>query len=154
MNRVRAEASPALGAAALALATAPAGSLAEVKMKLRDLARRDPADALAAVVLGGGWLFWLAERGHNPRVESPWDAVVFVSTCLSVGYHNVFARTPAGKAIATFVMTYGPSLAAAALEPTTAEREREASTAAAANAAIVSRLDSILAALNASQALR
>ncbi|NUP09205.1 MAG: two pore domain potassium channel family protein [Polyangiaceae bacterium] len=125
----------------------PQGELGAIRDQLRALARKDPADALAALVLGAGWLFWRAERGKNPGLKSAWDAIVFVSTCLSVGYHNVFAVTPAGKAITTFVMTYGPSLAAAALEPTAAERADEAKAAARAQAAIVSRLDAIVAAL-------
>lgn len=134
-------------ALALAAAHAPAGSLAGAKGALRERALRDPLGALGTVVLGGGYAFWLAERGRNPSVRSLWDALVFVSTCLSVGYHNVFAVTPAGKAIATFVMTYGPALAAVGLDPTMQERDREAAERAEAHAAILARLDGILAAL-------
>jgi hypothetical protein len=50
-------------------------------------------------------------------VETYWDALVFVSTCLSVGYADVFARTPAGKAIAAAVMTLGPAMSGAMLDP-------------------------------------
>jgi hypothetical protein len=108
--------------AALAAAALAAGHLrprgpGELEEAMRETLRDDPIRALAVVVLGGGWLFWMAERGANPRVRSPLDAIVFVSTCLSVGYHNVFPVTALGKVVATLVMTYGPALAAAALEP-------------------------------------
>lgn len=87
------------------------------KSALRALATRDPLDSLASVVLGGSYLFYLAERGKNPKVKSYYDALLFISTCLSVGYADVFAKTNAGKAIASFVMTLGPSLSARALDP-------------------------------------
>jgi voltage-gated potassium channel len=87
------------------------------KSALRTAATRDPLDSLASVVLGGSYLFYLAERGKNPKVKSYYDALLFISTCLSVGYADVFAKTNAGKAIASFVMTLGPSLSARALDP-------------------------------------
>ncbi len=49
-------------------------------------------------------------------MESYWDALVFVSTCMSVGYADVFARTPAGKAIASAIMTIGPAMSGAILD--------------------------------------
>lgn len=85
--------------------------------QLRELAARDPVGSLATVVLGGAYLFWLAEREANPKCRTYLDAVLFVSTCLSVGYADVFARTQGGKAIASFVMTFGPALSARALDP-------------------------------------
>lgn len=88
-----------------------------LKDGFRELARRDPIDTLATVVLGGSYLFYLAEKGKNPRVKTIYDALVFITTCLSVGYAQVFAVTDAGKAIASFVMTFGPSLSARALDP-------------------------------------
>jgi hypothetical protein len=68
----------------------------------------------------------LAEKQKNPKVNSYYDALVFISTCMSVGYANVFAVTNAGKAIATAVMTFGPALSARALEPPGALRKEEA----------------------------
>jgi hypothetical protein len=53
---------------------------------------------------------------ENPKVRTYWDALVFVSTCLSVGYADVFARTSAGKAIASALMTFGPAISGAILE--------------------------------------
>lgn len=150
----RATAQPDGGALRLAVALGAAllgergaGAWSQGKDGLRALALRDPIDSLAAVVLGGAWAFWQAERGHNPKCQTYFDALAFVSTCLSVGYDQVFAQTPAGKAIATAVMTFGPALAAAALDPPAAQREREAQAAAAGQRAVVERLDAIVAAL-------
>ncbi len=84
---------------------------------------RDPIDSIAVTVLGGAYLFYLAEKGRNPKCTSYWDALVFISTSISVGYDDVFARTDAGKAIASFVMTFGPALAAAALDPPAGEEQ-------------------------------
>lgn len=79
---------------------------------LRDVVNRDPMEAAVATVLGGAYLFWVAERDVNPKCRTFLDALVFVSTCLNVGYAKVFARTETGKAIATVLMTFGPALAA------------------------------------------
>jgi hypothetical protein len=123
-----------------------------LKKGLRDTAAKDPMDAVMGVVLGGSYLFYVAEKGKNPKVESFWDALVFITTCLSVGYDDVFARTDAGKAVASFVMTFGPSLSARILEPPAAERAAEEAAAAtrAAEALdvqrqILARLDALLA---------
>ncbi len=117
------------------------------KRGLRETLRKDPLDSLAAVVLGGSYLFYLAEKGRNPKVESFWDALTFVTTCLSVGYDDVFARTDSGKAIASFVMTFGPALSSAALEPPVAEAAAAEAEALAVQKAILARLDAIHAAL-------
>jgi hypothetical protein len=117
------------------------------KRGLREALLRDPLDSLAAVVLGGSTLFYLAEKGSNPKVESFWDALTFITTCLSVGYDDVFARTPSGKAIASFVMTFGPALSGAALEPPAAEKAAESAEALAVQKAILARLDAIHASL-------
>ncbi|HSY22126.1 MAG TPA: ion channel [Polyangiaceae bacterium] len=113
------EAVPAL-AVALETAWSAAGPSAEggltypaLKRALKDAVANDPFDATVVTVLGGAFLFYLAEKDTNPKVKSYWDALVFISTCLSVGYADVFARTPAGKAIATAVMTVGPALSGA-----------------------------------------
>jgi hypothetical protein len=119
------------------------------KSALRTWGTDDPLDAIATVVGAGTVLFYLAEKGKNPKCETVWDALVFITTCLSVGYDDVFARTSAGKAIASFVMTVGPSIAARAFDPPRAEAEREAAETAATQRAIVERLDAILATLRA-----
>lgn len=95
-----------------AVAASSAGGYGRIKQEIRDAVHRDPMDAAAVTVLGGAWLFFLAERGHNPKILSYWDSLVFVSTSLSVGYADSFARTPAGKALASALMTFGPALSA------------------------------------------
>ena len=61
-------------------------------------------------------MFYIAEKGHNPKVTSIYDAMIYCSTCLSVGYADVFARTPVGKLIGTFLMTIGPSISGKATD--------------------------------------
>lgn len=138
----------ALGALGKGGADASYGSL---KQGLREAAARDPMDAVLATVLGGTYLFYLAEKGKNPRVTSFWDALVFITTCLSVGYDNVFARTDAGKAVASFVMTFGPALTARIFEPPAGEKPEAAPAASPESVGmqkeILARLDGILAAL-------
>lgn len=84
----------------------------------REVVARDPMDAALATITGGTLLFYLAERKTNPKVKTPADALVFITTCLSVGYSDIFARTTAGKAIASAVMTAGPSITAQLFAPT------------------------------------
>ncbi len=113
-----------------------------LKSTIRDGVARDPLDALVVTVAGGAFLFYLAEKDENPKVKTYWDALVYVSTCLSVGYADVFARTPAGKAIATAIMTVGPAMAAKALDPPSAARDDDQTIAV--QKAIADKLDAIL----------
>jgi voltage-gated potassium channel len=91
--------------------------LAALRDEVRALAQRDPIDTLVTVVLGSAYLFYLAEKGKNPKVKTFYDALIVVSTSLSVGHADIFPKTDAGKAIASFVMTFGPSLSTRALDP-------------------------------------
>ncbi len=52
-----------------------------------------------------------------------WDAMVYCSTCLSVGYGDIFAKTPVGKILGSTLMTVGPALSGAALDGRVAQRE-------------------------------
>ncbi len=98
---------------ALGAAAAPdIVSFERVKRELLTRGREAPMDTALSMVAAGSLLFYLAEKEANPRVNSLADAFVFVSTCMSVGYSDIFAKTEAGKAIATIVMTFGPGLAA------------------------------------------
>ncbi len=45
-----------------------------------------------------------------------WDAMVYCSTCLSVGYGDIFAKTPMGKVLGSALMTIGPAVAAGTLD--------------------------------------
>ncbi len=118
-----------------------------IKREIRSAIAKDPFDATLVTVFGSAFLFYLAEKGQNPKVESYWDALLFISTCLSVGYADVFARTPAGKAIASAIMTIGPALSGAMLEDPAAGKASEAAEAIALQQAIVGKLGEILAEL-------
>lgn len=100
-----------------ALAAPEELSFAKLKDQVRELAARDPMDSALAAVMVGAYLFYEAEKEHNPKVNSYADALVFVSTCLSVGYSDIFARTEAGKVIASAIMTFGPPIASRVLDP-------------------------------------
>jgi voltage-gated potassium channel len=140
------------------LATLAAGSggtsYASWKESLRSAVSTDPFDALMVTVAGGAFLFYLAEKGKNPKVRSYVDALVFLSTCVSVGYADIFAVTPAGKAIASAVMTFGPALSGGIFDARR-EPERPAGDANAAadllaiQRVIVDKLDAILGELKA-----
>src|SRR5262245_10488770 len=93
------------------------GGYDTVKQSIRTWAKDDPFDALIATVVGGGIAFWLAERETNPNCATPYDAILYASTALSVGYDNLFPTTPAGHTIASFIQTFGPALANAAFDP-------------------------------------
>lgn len=162
--RLRA-ADPDEGARRALIATLASSGLAtpsyqSLKEQLRAAVLADPFDATVATVLGGALLFYVAEKGRNPKVRTYWDALVFVSTCLSVGYADVFARTPAGKAIASAVMTLGPAMSGALLDqPARAEAEKEKAprpTEARGRTAdlgnILDKLDAILGELRAARA--
>ena len=112
----------------------------------RDKQAEDPLNAVAVAVLVGAAAFYAAERGVNPKVNSFFDALVYVSTNLSVGYSDIFAKTEAGKGIATTLMTYGPALAARAFDvPHEAqERAAEGERSEAALRDIAGKLESIL----------
>lgn len=117
--------------------------LAVVKSSLRTWAKKDPIDALLATVVGGGFAFYLAERNTNPGCKNPWDGILYMATALSVGYDNLFPTTTAGHALATFVQTFGPSLAANALEPPAAEESAQQARENAIQLAILERLERI-----------
>ncbi|WP_433927252.1 hypothetical protein AB3662_29560 [Sorangium cellulosum] len=134
---------------AVGLAAGGAGELsfAEVKQRFRSAMTRDPLDSLAAMVLGCSYLFYQAEHAENPRCARFVDALLFISTCLSGGYTDLFARTAAGKTIASFAMAFGPTLVGSALSapggaPASQGPEEQ-------NRAILERLDGILEALRA-----
>jgi voltage-gated potassium channel len=113
-----------------------------LKSALREGVARDPLDALVVTLLGGSFLFYMAEKDENPKVRTYWDALVYISTCLSVGYADIFARTKAGQAIATAIMTVGPAMAAKALDPPGGSAQDQQSLAV--QTAIVEKLDAIL----------
>jgi hypothetical protein len=90
----------------------------------REKQAADPMNAAVYAVLLGAAAFYSAERGKNPKVKSYYDALVYVATSLSVGYHDVFPQTESGKAIAGTLMTYGPALAARVFDQPNEAKER------------------------------
>lgn len=153
---------PLLVLAAIAAATSPdmgRGALDRFKGGVREGFAKDPMGSVLATVLGGAWMFYKAERGHNPKVKSYYDALVYVSTNLSVGYSDIYAKTPRGKAIGSALMTYGPAMAAKIFdapttpaEPPTAPPPVPAPAAAVSSQAVLDKLDRILAVLEANRA--
>jgi len=136
---------------ALGLLAAEGNEYASLKQDLRRWAKDDPIDALVATVLGGGLAFYLAERDGNPNCTTPWDGILYIATCLSVGYDNLFPTTPTGHALASLVQTFGPALSGMAFDAPAAETRAEAAAtraeaaeADAVNRAILARLDDIV----------
>lgn len=128
------------------------GAFDAAKRELRSVVSRDPLDALIVTCLGGAWLFYLAEKDENEKVRSFWDALVFVTTSLSVGYANMFAVTPAGKAIASALMTIGPTMAARALDAPAAERDEKEREAQETQRALIDRIDALVQRIDAQTA--
>lgn len=120
----------------------PEALLSQAHGKLRALQAKEPAAATVKVVLTSALLFYAAERGKNPKIRSLYDALVYVSTNISVGHSDIQARTPLGKMIGSALMTYGPSLAARALDPPSNEAEPAASDATLRELGL--KLDAIL----------
>jgi voltage-gated potassium channel len=136
----------------------PSQAMSRLHEKMRDYQAREPANAIVLTVLGAAAAFYVAERGRNPKVTSFYDALVYAATNLSVGYSDIFAKTAGGKAVGSLLMTYGPALAARALDPpgasaavTTAApvHASGAGVTDAAVARIVASLDAILNELRA-----
>lgn len=118
---------PARGADRVALALAVLGVLAarpgptaaaasRLADGVRDALTRDPLLATASVVAIASGIFYRAEHGRNPKVQTYADALLYCSTSISVGYHDIFPRTERGKLIATCLHTIGPALAARTLD--------------------------------------
>lgn len=138
---------PLLVLAALAAASEPdfgRDALDRLKNGAREKFKDDPMGSTVQTVLVASWLFYKAELGQNPKVNSFYDALVYVSTSFSVGYSDILAKTPAGKAIGSVLMTIGPAMAAGFMdEPGKPTRDIEDAKA------VVDRLDRILAVLEA-----
>ncbi len=75
-----------------------------------------PAQSTITLVTGAAVVFYMAERGHNPKVRDIYDALVYCTTNISVGYCDIFAQTPVGKLIGSTLMTLGPALAEKTLD--------------------------------------
>ncbi len=113
------------------------------KLPIDDWAAKLPGCTnTATIVVLSAIAFLKAEKGHNPKVNDIYDALVYTSTCLSVGYGDIFARTTAGKLIGTTLMTIGPALAAKTLDgPATHPKGDAQSEIMATLKQILARLD-------------
>lgn len=106
-----------------------------------------PAANTTTLLAVSSVLFLLAERGYNPKVNDIYDAMVYCSTCFSVGYGDIFARTPLGKLIGTTLMTIGPAITNKFLDgPASEQRD-------ATQKEILSTLQQLLAKFDAPQPL-
>jgi hypothetical protein len=76
----------------------------------------NPCQSTVAMVTAAAVLFYMAERVHNPKVNDIYDALVYCSTNISVGYSDIFARTPVGKLVGTALMTFGPAMSGRTLD--------------------------------------
>ncbi len=110
--------------------------------RILDYAVDHPLEALLTLVLGSSWFFYQAERDENPGINSYDDSVYYISTCLSVGYANVFPVTQTGKLIAAVVMMLGPSVTAWVVEGRLTGRAPDRSSD---TEAILQRLDTLIA---------
>ena len=85
-----------------------------------------PASNTIALVTTAAALFYLAERGRNPKVRDIYDALIYCTTNISVGYCDIFAQTPLGKIIGSTLMTVGPAMAAKTLDGPRARADENA----------------------------
>jgi hypothetical protein len=99
-----------------------------------------PLESLGGFLLAASVAFYMVERGVNPKIQTFVDALYYISTCLSVGYADIFAQTQTGKLIATLTMTIGPALTGNALDPP----GRIEPASAQGQALVLERLDAIL----------
>ena len=112
----------------------------EIESEIVERLTRYPMESLAGFLLGTSAAFYLAEREANPKIKTFVDALYYISTCLSVGYADIFAQTQAGRAIATLVMTVGPALTNELLDPP----HRAATASDVGQQMMIERLDAIL----------
>lgn len=110
----------------------------------------NPARSTLAFVALTTVLFYLAERKHNPKVANIYDSLIYCTTNLSVGFSDIFARTPLGKVIGSLLMTFGPALAAKTLDGRAAAAKKPP--AEDEEAEILSTLQQILAELRQQKA--
>ena len=115
------------------------------KDRMLNMAADNPLETLLVGVLGSAWVFYLAEKDENEGVDTYDDALYYISTCLSVGYANIFPKTQIGKFVAAMVMIVGPSLSGWVVEGHLVQRQRgEPSREAPENGLVVEKLEAIL----------
>ncbi len=120
-----------------------------LKTDVRNALTNDPIDSVLLTVLIGSHLFYECEKGINPKVVTFNDALVFVSTSISVGYSDIFAKSEKGKLIATALQTFGPALSAQALDKPNVASSRMDEELLATQHKMLDKLDAILTELKA-----
>lgn len=101
-----------------------------------------PMKSTASVVGLSTVLFYLLEKNRNPKVNDIWDSLVYCSTCISVGYGDIFAKTPLGKILGSVLMTIGPAMAASTQDgPANDRKDPVAEETLATLKAILARLE-------------
>lgn len=122
------------------------------KDRLLNMAADNPLETLLVGVMGSAWVFYLAEKGENEGVDTYDDALYYISTCLSVGYANIFPKTQIGKFVAALVMIIGPSLSGWVVEGHLVQRQRgDPPREAPDQTEVVQKLEAILQVLKAQQ---
>ena len=120
-----------------------------LKNDVRTALTEDPLESVLLTVLIGSHLFYQAEKDINPKVVTFNDALVFVSTSISVGYSDIFAKTEKGKLIATALQTFGPALSAQALDKPHVSSNRMDEEHLSTQHKMLDKLDAILSELKA-----
>lgn len=87
-----------------------------LETRMLDWVEANPLDASLEFLGVASLLFYQAEKGVNPRIQTYVDAFYYISTCASVGYADIFAVTQVGRTIAALVMIVGPALADRSLD--------------------------------------
>ncbi len=126
-------------------------SLSGLADQIRTHTAVDPLQTVTTTVLVSAAAFYAAEKGVNEKVQTFGDALAYCATSLSVGYHDIFPRTEAGKAITGVLHTLGPALAAKALDAPSRETQEQAQKkeekASAHDRAVLAKLEEIVGAL-------
>jgi voltage-gated potassium channel len=122
-------------------------SLSGLRDQIRQKSAQDPLAAVTTTVVVSSALFFAAERGVNEKVKTFGDALAYCATSLSVGYHDIFPRTEAGKAITGLLHTLGPALAARALDAPAREVEARTKASEAHETAVLRQLEAIACSL-------
>ena len=136
----------------LAVAALKDPLIAGLKDDVRSVLTEDPLESVVLTVLIGAHLFYEAEKGQNPKVATFNDALMFVSTCISVGFSDIFAKTERGKLIASALQTFGPALSMQAFDKPRAKRDEASGELLAAQHKMLDKLDAILTELKAQRA--
>jgi hypothetical protein len=117
-------------------------SYAALKQRIVHYSAQHPIDCMVEATVAGTVLIYLAERGHNPRVQNLSDAFWTVTNCIAAVADAGGAVTPIGKVILGLVMGIGPGLQALVAAEGISHRQIPPP-AAALDPVVVARLEHI-----------